>query len=61
MLIECETSTALLEDLVRELSGKPLPEGQASELFGRHRGNIRDCLRELYDHWAARSENKKAA
>ena len=43
---------ALLEQLVGEVSGARLPSGEATTLFQRHRGDIRACLRELYDRWA---------
>jgi hypothetical protein len=60
-LFECDTNTVLLEDLVRELTGKQLPLAQATDLLTRHFGNIRDCLRELYDDWAAKVEETVAA
>jgi ATPase subunit of ABC transporter with duplicated ATPase domains len=50
--LELETSPKLLEQLVDSLSGGKLPEGEAEVLFHRHRGNLRECLRELYDRWA---------
>lgn len=46
---------ALLRDLVRELTGEStaaLAE-RCDRLFERHRGNLRDCLRALYDDWQA--------
>ena len=54
LLTECTTSADLLERIVRRLSpasdaGAP----PAAELFRRHRGNLRDALRELYDFHAA--------
>ena len=53
VLHRCRTTTALLEDLMRELHpangcGQP----GASELFARHRGDLREALRELYDFHA---------
>ena len=60
-LFECDSSSALLENLVKELSGKPLPLEHASELLARHFGNIRDCLHELYEDWAQRRKAKLAA
>jgi hypothetical protein len=51
-LVECETSVALLQELVQELAGAEIPTAEADLLFLRHHGNIRDCLRELYDRWA---------
>ncbi len=49
-VLETTSSPALLEDLTRELSGSC--EANAHRLFTQHEGNIRDCLRELYDRWA---------
>ncbi|MFV2073398.1 MAG: hypothetical protein ACC742_12200 [Thermoanaerobaculales bacterium] len=54
VLIECRTSPRLLADLVRELAPDhangldPVLEA----LFRRHDGNLRLCLRELYDVFA---------
>lgn len=50
-LIETETSAALLNELVAELAEFQLPPLEATAIFTRHRGNIRDCLRELHDRW----------
>lgn len=50
-LIECTTSPALLKEIVRDL----LPQSRAisteflDSLYQRHQGNLRACLRELYD------------
>jgi GTPase SAR1 family protein len=49
--LELETSPKLLGALAEGLTGGKLPDGEAELLFHRHRGNIRDCLRELYDRW----------
>ena len=48
-LVECETSPELLAAIVGELAGADIEVG---ELYSRHRGNVRDALRELYDRWA---------
>jgi len=50
-LLECRTSLASLQDIVRELQppDHPIPPGFLDTLFHRHQGNIRACLRELYD------------
>ena len=54
ILVACETTPGLLDGIVRDLLGceaeglRPTPE----ELFGRHRGNLRNALRELYDVYA---------
>ena len=50
--LELETSPKLLTALVENLTGGALPDGEAETLFQRHRGNLRECLRELYDRWA---------
>jgi hypothetical protein len=47
-LHECRTTPGLLTELVREL-GEKLSLQDAASLFARHNGNLRDCLRELYD------------
>lgn len=50
--LEVETSAKLLKALVEGLTGGALPDGEAEALFHRHRSNLRECLRELYDRWA---------
>ena len=55
-LVDCTTDPDLLRELVHELA----PEEAATldptldDLFNRHNGNIRSCLRELYDVYAGR-------
>jgi hypothetical protein len=57
-LIECRTSAHLLDRLVsRLLAATPAPPPPATlptphDLFIKHRGNLRDALRELYDCYA---------
>lgn len=55
-LLITDTSPALLEDLVRRLIGdEPLLAGtDLRALFRKHRGNVREALRELYDRYAGR-------
>ena len=49
-LVVCETNPALLEGIVDDLiPGAPDTRRIADSLFRRHRGNVRDALRELYD------------
>ena len=60
-LIECDSNPALLASLVHELAGKPFPLNEATELVTRHFGDIRACLRELYDEWGERNKGKLAA
>ncbi len=53
LLIECTTNADLLDRIVRRLSPAPAAGApSAAELFGRHHGNLRDALRELYDFHA---------
>jgi GTPase SAR1 family protein len=53
-LIECSTSPALLKEIVADL----LPQGHSisaellDSLYERHQGNLRACLRELYDRYS---------
>ena len=50
-LIECRTSNVLLAELIGELLGvnSETVRDQAEDLFHKHRGNVREALRELYD------------
>ena len=56
-LIECRTSPTLLRELVTELAPDDIEklEPRLDDLFERHKGNLRSCLRELYDRYAGRS------
>jgi adenylate kinase family enzyme len=61
-LIQCRTTPQTLDWIVRHLvPPAELPETALLErLFNRHAGNLRLCLRELYDRWgqsAGISEN----
>jgi hypothetical protein len=51
-LIECRTTPELLDELLAELLGEPRQNMQHAERFDKHRGNLRDVLRELYDIYA---------
>ena len=55
-LTECATSPELLEEILSELlSGEPaVSKSSSSELFQKHRGNIRGAVREMYDVYAAK-------
>lgn len=50
----CATSSELLRQLVAEL-GETISPTEAAALHARHRGNIREALRELYDRAAIRA------
>jgi hypothetical protein len=51
-LHECRTSPDLLAGIMADLCAESVREAAADELFARHQGNVRDALRELYDHYA---------
>lgn len=56
-LHRCETSAALLRDLVTELAGELAPDAELAtvrmdELFRRQNGNVRTALRALYDRFS---------
>jgi hypothetical protein len=50
-LIECSTTPTLLKDIINDLvpRGRTIPAEFLESLYQRHEGNLRDCLRELYD------------
>jgi hypothetical protein len=53
-LVTCVTDAVLLDRIMRRLAPSGLETAPpAAELFTRHRGNLRDALRELYDVYAA--------
>jgi hypothetical protein len=52
MLLETRTTPALLMVLAAELTGERLQQVEAAALFKRHAGNVRECLRTLYDQHA---------
>ncbi len=52
VLRRCETTAKLLKELVEAL-GETLSAEEAERLHARHRGNVREALRELYDRRAA--------
>jgi hypothetical protein len=53
-LIECSTTPDLLRQIAAELAlaGRPIPSTLLDNLYTRHRGNLRTCLRDLYDLYA---------
>jgi len=56
-LVECATCPALLVEIVEALLGPAEAEswrGRVEKLYARHRGNLREALRELYDIHAGR-------
>jgi GTPase SAR1 family protein len=50
-LIDCRTTPALLREIVDDLvaPGHKIPRSLLDRLYREHHGNIRDCLRDLYD------------
>ena len=56
-LVACATNAALLDRIIQRLTPDRLAAAPpAAELFTRHRGNLRNALRELYDVYAAASD-----
>jgi hypothetical protein len=55
-LFECRTTPALLAEILDEVLEEDAQgiRAKAPELFRRHRGNLRDALRECYDICATR-------
>ncbi len=53
-LIECSTTPALLKNIVADLlpQSRTIPAESLDSLYQRHQGNLRACLRELYDLYA---------
>ena len=53
-LLECATAPWLLHDIVGALWPQihPVSAEMLDELYARHQGNVRDCLRDLYDFFA---------
>lgn len=54
--IECESSATLLRELILELAGEPIGADDAETLWLRHRGSIRECLRDLEQWWDQQAE-----
>jgi len=52
-LIECTTTPQLLFDITNTLDPETATSPLTEALYHKHRGNIRDALRELYDRTAA--------
>lgn len=63
LLRDCQTSERLLACMVRQLAPEAFSEleGRLPELFQQHRGNLRLCLRALYDWWGDRSSRLELA
>jgi AAA domain (dynein-related subfamily) len=58
-LVTCTTNAALLDRIIRRLAPSGLATAPpAAELFTRHRGNLRNALRELYDVCAAEGNHR---
>ncbi|MBX3074917.1 hypothetical protein KF728_26305 [Candidatus Obscuribacterales bacterium] len=56
ILHECKTTFPLFESLIDQMLNAEhkarLPAGFLEQLFSSHGGNIRDCMRDLYDYFA---------
>lgn len=51
-LIDCHTTPHLFCDLVEQLAPGAFPPEELQRLYEHHAGNLRLCLRELYDRMA---------
>jgi len=51
-LIQCETTPELLAGIVRDLLPQADDDEALRQLYHHHQGNIRNCLRDLYDRCA---------
>jgi len=57
-LIQCRTTPELFRQIVGNLVGHEgqLPSGMLDAIYRKHKGNVRNALRQLYDGWSAHSE-----
>lgn len=57
----CETSLALLTDLIGQLINldSMISAESLGRLYDKHRGNLRDVLRELYDRAATETDSER--
>ncbi len=57
-LVECESHADLVDEIVQRLSGdSEFPQPVVHELLMKHKGNVRDVLRDLYDRWSSVRED----
>ncbi len=49
-LLKTRTTPGLLGEMITELTGRECPDVEV--LYGKHRGNIREAIREMYDRMA---------
>jgi len=59
-LIDCHTTPDLFCDLVEQLAAGTFPPEELQTLYEHHAGNLRLCLRELYDRMAVRDDDTTA-
>jgi hypothetical protein len=55
-LLEMRPTAELLTELTNELVPGGIDHCEARRLLQKHRGNVRECFRELYDHTAMSAE-----
>lgn len=60
-LIRCQTSVELLRDVVQRITPEKVAELdlEFEPLFAYHSGNLRECLRSLYDRYAKDEERRQ--
>lgn len=53
-LVQTQPSEELLRQIIEQLDVTfSIPQQQVNKLFVKHRGNVRDCLRDLYDQYSS--------
>ena len=57
-LKECRTTPEVLSEILEKLADTPAAERDVRLLYKRHKGNLREALREMYDIYSARGEEK---
>ena len=62
-LLKCDTTPELLADIVANLLNETPTDhcAEARRLHRKHRGNLREALRELYDHWSDSTRSSRAS
>jgi hypothetical protein len=57
-LKECRTTPEVLAEILEKLAGTPPAEKEVLLLYKRHKGNLREALREMYDIYSAKGERE---
>ena len=57
-LKECRTTPEVLSEILEKLADTPAAETDVRLLYNRHKGNLREALREMYDIYSAKGEEE---